>query len=248
MNLAQSRLSEQPEQRAWIKVTFSWAAGLILGLSLMLAFAAIAVLAFPGTGVIHIGPLVTNETILTLILVVEISLIALVPLVTAWRLRYCRVQLWRWGLAGLASLVAWFIGGWISGTLTRNFSAWLLRSNAVERQVHALPLAVAAACLLAVAWLGANSMLWSKWRGFLLGLAVGIGLATLNGIVNLRLVGGDSPFTLHNFWIVPPFIWVSAVYFIERAQGRADRTAFLVWLGVIGLMFVLPYLVIRFLR
>lgn len=186
--------------------------------------------------------------IVGLLLNQSISLIALVPLVTAWRLRYCRVQLWRWGLAGLASLVAWFIGWWISGTLTRNFSAWLLRSNAVERQVHALPLAVAAACLLAVAWLGASSMLWQRWKAFLSGLAVGIILATLNGIWNLKLVGEDSPFIQHNFWIVPPFIWTSAVLFIERGAGRTSRIAIFVWLGLTALMFILPYLVIGFFR
>jgi hypothetical protein len=247
MNLRQSRLSEQPEQRAWIKVTFSWAAALLSGLSFFPIMLAIAALAFPGSRAIHFGYAV-DKTALTVILVFEIGLMALVPLVTARLLGYCRVRFWRWGLAGFGSLLAFAGGYWFGSLGLANLSAWLTRSNIIANYLHTVPFATAGACFLVVSWLGASATLWRYRERFLLGLAVGIVLATANGIWNLYVIGGDSGATFHDFWIVPPFIWSSAVLFIERAAGRADRTAFLVWLGLTAVMFILPYFVIRFLR
>ncbi|MBI4672947.1 MAG: hypothetical protein HY741_14930 [Chloroflexi bacterium] len=233
---------------AWTRIVLASGTALLWGILFIYAFGTAGVLAIPGKGAIHFGPFAMDSTMAELMLVIELVMLVLIPLVTARLLGYCRVQLGRWGLAGLGSLLAWLGGYWVSSLGIVNLSYRLTYSNVSANYAHALPLATAAACFLAVAWLGASATLWRYSKDFLVGLAVGIALATINGVWNVYVIGGDSRSTFHDFWIVPPFIWTSAVLFIERAAGRADRAAYLVWMGLMMVMFILPIVVIRTFR
>jgi hypothetical protein len=242
LNAETTALNPTITHKPWLRLVLAWFAALLAGVCFIAIFVTAGGYAIQGFMGAQRDP-VTDRFFL-LLLLVESVILVFITLVTARLLGYCRVQLWRWGLAGFGSLLVWF-GIWYFSSLgIANLSHGLTRSVMLAAYIHALPFATAAAGMLVVSWLGASSTLWRYWKGLLLGLAVGILLATINGFADWKMSNSGS-FTLHAFWTALPFVWTSAVLFIERAAGRVDRNAYLVWLGLTLVMFVLSIAIVR---
>lgn len=244
MNPETTALNPTITHKPWLRLMLTWLAALLAGLSFFPAALATVSLGLSGGRNIHFGFVIETAT-LKVIWLAEIALIALVPLVTARLLGYCQVRFWRWGLAGFGSLLVW-LGIWYLSSLGNiNLSYWLMRNALISYYAHALPFAIAAAGMLAVSWLGASTILWRNWKGLLQGLGVGILLATINGTLKVTVLHESSSLMLSDFLVGLPFVWTSAVLFIERAVGRVDRNAYLVWLGLTLVMFVLSIVIVR---
>lgn len=209
----------------------AWVFGLFYGLGLFLAI--LAVLSLAGLAVATFGSFSANGWIL-LVSVMGLLAILVGPALMG---RYL-TRSWRRGLsigllsvaAGMVSLViAYVAAGPMDKMISSNPGAFL-----------AVLVALSAAVAGATVVIRATESVARSWGGLALGILVGLGLAVFHSLVIApRILQGDN--TLHMTWQVPPIVWVSVVYFSQRADRSVRWRVLPVWALLELLSLALPF-------
>ncbi len=74
------------------------------------------------------------------------------------------------------------------------------------------------------------------------GVVISIVLSMISVMLGKNLPRGDNMF--HLIWQIPPLVWISVIYFPELVAGRSKWTDFLVWVFLVLISFVLPFVVV----
>lgn len=145
-------------------------------------------------------------------------------------------------LATPAGIVGLLFFSWVARLLIEVIGYGSIASQRPGGFVSML-VAVPASAVIATIMLISTETPSHRGLGLGLGLSIGLGLSVINGLVLGRsmFVGNNM---LHLLWQIPPLIWTSAIYFPELAERRSNWQGFLVWLVLVLVTFVLPFVVV----
>lgn len=82
-------------------------------------------------------------------------------------------------------------------------------------------------------------------RGLLIGLSVGLGFSVITQVIlGGSILYGDNINIFHILWVIPPLVWVTAVYFVQVARGQRELKEFSIWVFLVVLTISLPFLIV----
>lgn len=156
---------------------------------------------------------------------------------------------WRRGLSsGLVALLMVVIGLPAFYWVLELLSTIRLLSDVLMDYSFSIIVGIPVAVAVTTVFLMSTRAFLRRYWGASLGLAIGLGLSIVSGLVLSRsmsiLTGDVIDLSITLTWQIPPLVWVSAVYFLELMAGRSGWKGFIVWALLILAAFGLPFIVI----